>query len=431
MKKAAKVSPFRFTSLLRLEKNPTLALQLFRCPNPESNPTPSPKPFRYDARSFDIIICRLAQARMFTEMEQILDQMANQTRFTPKEALFCRIISSYGRARMPDAALRTFHRIPSFLCHRTIRSFNTLLDVLLRHSEIGKLQILCHDLDAAEFSPDACTYNILIRARAASGSIDGACELFDEMRKEGIRPTATTFGTLISALTSASLQDEAFRVKDEMLRRYNLKPNVYIYTSLVKALCKDNELDYAIRLKEEMASDPEIGLDAAIYTTLIRALFRAGRKGEVVSVLEEMKTKGVKAETTTYNAIIAGFCEEEDFNASFEALREMKRRGCKPDVVSYNTIVVGMCRAGRWRDARDLFDDMPRRGCRPDVVTYRALLDGMCAAGENLQVELVVEEMVFNGYYPAAMSFMKLVEGVLGKGNFRVRELVDSLSFVD
>lgn len=431
MKKMAKVSPFRLTSLLRLERNPTLALQLFRNPNPESTTPPSLKPFRYSARSYDIIICRLAKARMFTEMEQILDQMVNQTtRFTPKEALFCRIITSYGRARMPDVALRTFHRIPSFHCHRTIRSFNTLLDVLLRLGEISKLQTLCHDLDTCQFSPDACTYNILIRARAASGSIYGACEMFDQMRKDGISPTATTFGTLITAFISASLQEEAFRVKEVMVRRYNIKPNVYIYASLLKTLCMDNELDHAIRLKDEMASDSEIGLDAAIYTTLIRALFRAGRKGEVVSILEEMKKKGVKPETATYNAIIAGFCEEEDFNASFEALREMKRRGCEPDVVSYNTIVVGMCRAGRWRDARDLFDDMPRQGCRPDVVTYRALLDGICAAGESRDVELLVEEMAFNGYCPAAMNFRKLVEGVLEKSGSKARGLVDLLSMM-
>ncbi|XP_020588692.1 putative pentatricopeptide repeat-containing protein At1g53330 [Phalaenopsis equestris] len=431
MKKTVKVSPFRLTSLLRLEKNPTLALKLFRCPNPESNPHPSVKPFRYSARSFDIIICRLAQARMFTEMEQILDQMANQTRFTPKEALFCRIISFYGHARMPGASLRIFHQIPSFLCLQTIRSFNTLLDVLLRHGEIDALQALCNNLDATQFSPDPCTYNILIRAHAALGSIHGACELFDEMTKEGIRPTATTFGTLITALTSASMLDEAFRIKEEMLRRYNIKPNAYIYTSLVKVLCKNNELDHAIRLKDEIASDAEIGLDAAIYTTLIRAFFRAGRKGEVVSVLEEMKKKGVKPETATYNAIISGFCEEEDFNAAFEGLSEMKRRGCKPDVVSYNTIVMGMCRAGQWSEARKLFDDMPRRGCRPDVVTYRALLDGMCEAGEDGEMALLLEEMAFNGYYPAAMSFRKLLEAVLEKGGVGVGELVDWLTCVN
>ncbi|KAG0495882.1 hypothetical protein HPP92_000573 [Vanilla planifolia] len=82
--------------------------------------------------------------------------------------------------------------------------------------------------------------------------------------------------------------------------------------------------------------------------------------------------------------MIAGFCEEEEFEGALEVLREMKRRGCKPEVVSYNILLMGMCRAGQWRNARDLFEDMPRRGCRPDVVTYRSLFDGMCAAGEVL-----------------------------------------------
>ncbi|PKA46849.1 Putative pentatricopeptide repeat-containing protein [Apostasia shenzhenica] len=430
MEKAAKVSPFRLTSILRLQKDPKLALHLFRNPH-HGKPTspPSPKPFRHSPRSYDLVICRLGRERMFSEMEEVIDQMA-ETRFSPKEALFCRIISFYGRARCPSSALRTFRRIPTFRCRRTIRSLNTLLDALLRCGEIGEIQALCRKLDASEFTPDACTYNILIRARAqsGSGSVRSACELFDEMRKMGIRPNVVSFGTLISALCLDSRLEDAFRLKEEMVRLHNVKPNAYIYTSLMKALCKQRELDRAILMKEEMLSDPDVVLDSAVYTTLIRGLFRAGRKEEVVEMLEEMKEKGVKPNAATFNAVIAGFCEGNEFEAAFETMKEMDSRGNEPDLVSYNTMVMGLCRAGRWREARDLFEDMPRRGCRPDVVTYRTLLDGMCAAGEVGEVALLLEEMAFNGFGPTAMSLKKVVEGVLNDGaRSRARELIDCL----
>ena len=84
-----------------------------------------------------------------------------------------------------------------------------------------------------------------------------------------------------------------------------------------------------------------------------------------------------------YNAMIAGFCEDErDPSAAFAVLDEMQKCGCKPVAVTYNTLVAGLCKSGQWRDAKELVEDMPRRGCPPDVVTYRMLFDGLCSAGE-------------------------------------------------
>ncbi|KAK8966221.1 hypothetical protein KSP40_PGU001771 [Platanthera guangdongensis] len=80
----------------------------------------------------------------------------------------------------------------------------------------------------AEFSPDACTYDILNRARVVVGLIHGARELFDKMPREGIWPTATTFGKLVSALVMASRLDDAFRLTEQMLQLYNIKLNVHI-----------------------------------------------------------------------------------------------------------------------------------------------------------------------------------------------------------
>ncbi|KAG1335268.1 putative pentatricopeptide repeat-containing protein [Cocos nucifera] len=416
MEGAPKISPYRLSFLLRLEKNPSLALELFRNPRATAPATP-PKPFRYSARSYDLIICKLGRARMFAEMEDVLHQMSVETRFTPKEALFCHVISFYGRARLPVPALHAFERIASFRCRRTIRSFNSLLHAMINCGDLERVQSLWQDLDEREFVPDACTYNVLIHAATLSGSLGKAWDLFDEMRRKRIRPSVATFGTLVSALCGNSKLDEAFRLKKEMIKLYGVKPNVYIYTSLIKGLCNTNMLDLALKLKQKIILDKDIKLDSAMYSTLIRALFRDGRKGEVVGFLEEMKEKGIKPDTVTYNAMIAGFCEDEkDFDAAFEVLNEMARNGCKPDVMSYNTIIAGFCKERRWRHASELFEDMPRRGCRPDLVTYRTLFEGMCDAGELKDAGLLLDEMVFKGYAPGAVSVRKFVEGVSGEG---------------
>ncbi|XP_072998749.1 small ribosomal subunit protein mL103 (rPPR7) [Typha latifolia] len=412
MAKPTKISPFHLPSILRLEKNPLLALDLFRNPNPSPSTSRTPR-FRYSARSYDLIITKLGKARMFPEMEEVLSQLLLDTRVSPREPLFCHVISFYGRARLADRAHHTFDQIPSFRCPRTIKSFNSLLDAFLQCRNLEAIRSLIRDVDAGEFNPDACTCNILIRAFP-----DSARFLFDEMRRRGIPPTVTTFGTLIAILCDKSKVHDAFRVKEMMLNSYNMEPNAHVYTTLIKALCNKNELDLALKLKEEMMSDKELGLDSAVYSTLIRAMFRAGRKGEVVDILEEMKKNGVKPDTVAYNAMIAGFCtDEKDFDAAFEVLNEMEKNGCKPDVVSYNIIIAGFCKEGRWREAYDLFDDMPRRECRRDVVSYRTLFEGLCNAREFKEAVLVFDEMLFKGYVPRAESLKKFLEGINGEGD--------------
>ncbi|RWW45566.1 hypothetical protein BHE74_00048579 [Ensete ventricosum] len=133
-------------------------------------------------------------------MENVLHEMNRETRFGPKEALFCRVISFYGRARMPAA----------FLVPPDHRSFNSLLH-------------------------DAVTSRASDRCARARGSCSTKCEA-----KGLLRPFLLS---ALSALCANSMLDEAFRVKETTVTEYNVKPNAYIYTPLIKGLCKSGELD--------------------------------------------------------------------------------------------------------------------------------------------------------------------------------------------
>jgi pentatricopeptide repeat protein len=342
----------------------------------------------------------------------------------PRENLLCRVISAYGRACLPAAACRAFVH-PAFPDPRTAHALNTLLHALLAcRALLSDLLAVCRD---ARIPPDACTYNILMRAAAASGSLEHTRRLFDEMLRLGIAPTVDTFGTIVAALCDAGQLEEAFEVKDAMVRRHDVSPNAHVYASLVKGLCQRGEVDAAVRLKDEMASKPELLQNSAVYGALVRAFFRAGRKGEVDGLLEEMKRRGIvpHRDRVVYNAIIAGFCEDErDPSAAFAVLDDMQKCGCKPVAVTYNTLVAGLCKSGRWQDANELVEDMPRRGCTPNVVTYRMLFDGLCSAGEFHEANRVLSEMVFKGFAPSKDGASKFVEGIEKEGDAVLLESV-------
>ncbi|KAL3646221.1 hypothetical protein CASFOL_011401 [Castilleja foliolosa] len=410
MQKLKKISPFRLSSLLRLEKDPKLALQRFLKPDPD-DPNPDAKPFRYSLLSYDLIISKLGRARMIPEMEKIVEKLKNDTRITPEEVIFCNIITFYGRARLPCKALHMFDEIPSFRCQRTIKSVNTLLNSLLMCREFDKLSEI-FSVIGNYASPDACTYNILINAYCVRYDLESAWKVFDEMRKRWIEPNVVTFGTLINGLCAGSELDKAFSLKRKMEMDFKIKSNVHIYVALIKGLCKINHLDKAIDLKNEMVRD-EVKLDPSVYSTLISAFFKVGRRNEVSGLLEEMRRHGCKPNTVTYNAMIHGFCQENDFDSGFKALDDMEKNGCIPDVISYNVIISGLCRERKVSEANDLFEDMPRRKCRPDVVTYRTMFEGFCNVKRFEEAANVLDEMIFLGYATRSSSLTKYINKIV------------------
>nr|CAB3463541.1 unnamed protein product [Digitaria exilis] len=384
-----KFSSYHLAAALRREPDPAAALRLFL--NPTTSASASPAPFRYSLRCYDLIISKLAAARLFPAMESILSRLAadssSGTRLRPREQLLCRVVSAYGSARLPAAARRAFAH-PAFPGPRTARALNALLHALLAcRAPLRDLLAVCGE---ARIAPDACTYNILMRAEAASGSLEHTRNLFDEMLQRGIAPTVVTFGTVVSALCDAGQLEDAFEVKDMMVRRYDVSPNAYVYASLMKGLCEKGDVDAAVMLKEEMVGNAELVLDSAVYATLVRALFR----------------------------------DERDPSAAFAVLDDMQKSACKADAVTYNTLVAGLCKLGQWRDASELVEDMPRRGCPPDVVTFRMLFDGMCAAGEFLEADQVLNEMVFKGFAPSKDGVRKFVKGIERGGNAALLESV-------
>ncbi|KAG8386431.1 hypothetical protein BUALT_Bualt03G0148000 [Buddleja alternifolia] len=424
MQKLKKISPFRLSSLLRLQKDPTQALHLFLNPNPD-DPYPKPKPFRYSLLSYDLIISKLGRAKMFFEMDKIVEQLKNDARILPEEIIFCNIITYYGRARLPHKALQVFDEIPSCRCQRTIKSVNSLLNSLVMCREFDQMREVFLGIEKYA-RPDACTYNILINACCLRADLGTALEVFDEMGRRGVEPNVVTFGTLINGLCANSELDKAFVLKRRMERDFKIRPNAHIYVALIKGLCKVNDVNKAVKLKDEMLRK-KVELDPAVYSTLISAFFKVGRKGEVSGLLKEMRSNGCKPNTVTYNAMIHGFCQEKEFDSAFGALNEMEKEGCKPDVINFNVIIGALCRDKKVREANELLEDMPRRKCTPDIVTYRTLFDGLCDVKQFKEAASILDEMIFMGFVTHSSDASKYVHELVKGGNMELWTFVFSL----
>ncbi|KAK6270154.1 hypothetical protein POUND7_007259 [Theobroma cacao] len=326
MKTPKSISPFRLSSLLRSEKDPTLAFNLFKNPNPD--PKPAGKPFRYSPLSYDLIITKLGRARMFDEMEQVLHQHKNDTRLVPQEIIFCNAMKFYGRACLHERALQLFEEMPAYRCQRTVKSVNSLLNALLLSEKFDEMKQVFFGMEKYA-RPDACTYNILIRACCLSGCLDDASNLFDEMQRKGVKPNVVTFGTLIRGLCMEMKVNEAFKLKADMVRLHGLCPNPCTYSMMIKGLCRIGELSLAIRLKEEMFKEAAFILDEMIFKgyvphcasihKFVSGLCQKADKKLLLMVLNSL-AKGNAIDQDTWLMVISKVYQEDKLSISSDIL---------------------------------------------------------------------------------------------------------------
>ncbi|KAK9204202.1 hypothetical protein WN943_014460 [Citrus x changshan-huyou] len=234
--------------------------------------------------------------------------------------------------------------------------------------------------------PDACSYNILMHGCVVSRRLEDAWKVFDETLKRRLQPTLVTFGTLIYGLCLELRVDEALKLKEDMMRVYNVKPDGQVFASLIKGLCAVGELSLALGFKEEIVRN-KIELDAGIYSTLINALFTAGRNNEVPGILKEMKEGGCKPNSVTYNALISGFCKDKDFEAAFTILDEMGHKGILFD---------GLCVGMQFGEAALILDEMIFKGFVSRSARIHSFVGQMCDIG-NVEVLWTVLNALIKG----------------------------------
>ena len=60
---------------------------------------------------------------------------------------------------------------------------------------------------------------------------------------------------------------------------------------------------------------------------------------EVLAITKEIKSKGLRFDLNTYNALLAAYMRARNDNGVLNTLRDMKKNGVKPTLESYNTML--------------------------------------------------------------------------------------------
>lgn len=282
------------------------------------------------------------------------------------------LIGVYGKCMTPDDALWVFDKMP----HKDVISWNTMISAYSQH-----------------------------------GHCINALQLFEEMNKQGVKPTSVTFVNTLNACSSSS---EGMRVY-AFIKHSGFESDLVISNALISMFGKCGSLEMAAKTFSKMRAR-----DVITWTTMVATHMRYGQCVEALRFFKQMVLEGVNPTIMTY-ATVLNSCSNPTMLVEG---RLIHTHLVKTGIVLHEIIgcallsMYGKC--GMLSDAHRVFDDMSKL----DVVTWNSIISVYIRHGCSAIALQLLQQMSCYCIKPNSVTFISILDACADLSAFEEGKLV-------
>ncbi|ESQ36836.1 hypothetical protein EUTSA_v10006939mg [Eutrema salsugineum] len=334
-----------------------------------------------DSYTFNILISGLCKNSMVDEAFRIFKDM-EPYKCSPDVVTYNTIIDGLCRAGKVKIAHNVLNGMLKKAAdvHPNTVSYTTLVRGYCMKQEIDEALVVFHDMLTRGLKPNVVTFNTLIKGLSEAQRYDEIKEILNgrDYTSTTFAPDACTFNILIKAHCDAGHLDAAMKVFHQMVNM-KLHPDSASYSVLIRTLCLRNEFDRAATLFNELfEKEVLLGKDgckplAAAYNPMFQYLCANGKTKQAEKVFRQLMKRGAQ-DPPSYRTLIAGHCREGKFKAAYELLVLMLRREFVPDLETYEILIDGLLKVGEAVLAYDTLQRMLRSSYLPAATTFHSVL---------------------------------------------------------
>merc|ERR1719399_217643 len=296
--------------------------------------------------------------------------------------------------------------------------FSSVIEACLR---VGQLDLLSEQTrkfarQGGLTALSAPTYGSMIKAYGQAHDVERMWELWHEMEKRQVKPTAITIGCMIDALVKNRCVEDAWNLVHDIMSdpvRKSLVNNV-IYSTVLKGFAMTKQTERLFVVYAEIR-DQGVQANTITYNTMIDACARCGAMDRVPQLLADMKSANISPDQITYGTLVKGHCLSGSVDQAFEILAEMRTSNeHKPDEILYNCLLDGCAKEHRLEDAMTLYAEMKQANVSPSNFTLCTLVK-LLGRSRRLQeaFEAVEELSTKNGLKPNIQVFTCLIQACI------------------
>lgn len=305
----------------------------------------------------------------------------------------------------------------------------TLADLCCRRGEMSLAEGVLRaatEADVAEHEKGSMEWKSL-----CTGNVNG--QTFNASGRTG--PTANMNGQVAAkrASNSSLPQSQGNSSRRNANQPKNAKANAALFNALIRGYSSLDppNVEAAVALYVDMRRYVEkygfswYAADSVTYTMLVDGFARVGDASGAEIIIQEMEAAG-RANVVAYNAFLKAN-RGNGFQAALSILDRMKSVGLRPDVVTYNTIIDFLSTEENGTQlAEELVRiDMPRNGVRPDLLTFNTLIKGVArnrgnksdAGAALISAYRWLNELESRGLKPDEFTYQSMVSACAAAGD--------------
>ncbi|CAG8483954.1 8429_t:CDS:2 [Ambispora leptoticha] len=162
----------------------------------------------------------------------------------------------------------------------------------------------------------------------------------------------------------------------------------------------------------DTVSSPAKEVDLAIVEMnkeLLR-LTKWGNLGEIYNHCQDMKNRGIKPNTKTYNLLLQVYHREGLFNECIQLLHEMINHGIPPDLETFDYVLLSTSfeLTGIYREY--VWSLLEKHDLRPSSLTYEHYLESFLIVEELEHAIDVLDELLEKKIFPTARTFWQVTK---------------------
>ncbi|XP_050365196.1 pentatricopeptide repeat-containing protein At3g09040, mitochondrial [Argentina anserina] len=336
------------------------------------------------------LIGMYAKCNCISDTQQIFDSAVELDTVT-----WTAMISGYAQAGLLEEALKVFKEMQRVGSVLDQVAYVTVINACIG---LGRLDDAC-DLFLQMPNPNEVAWNMMISGHAKRGFEVEAVNFFLKMRKGGVKPTRSTLGSLLSAISNLAALDHGLIVH-AMAIKQGLDSNVYVGSSLINMYAKCGKIDAAERTFYYQSEK-----NVVLWNSMLGGYAQNGYANEVINLFTSMKACGLHPDQFTYTSILSACSCLQNLEMGRQLHSIIMKNQFASNLFVRNALVDMYAKSGDLKEARKQFELIRNR----DNVSWNAIIVGYVQEEDEDEAFCMFRRMTYHAIVPDEVSLASIL----------------------
>ncbi|XVF80102.1 hypothetical protein PTKIN_Ptkin15bG0043400 [Pterospermum kingtungense] len=249
------------------------------------------------------------------------------------------------------------------------------------------------------FYRDLVLWNVMVSCYASKSLTQKTFEVFDLMKKEGVKGDAYTFCSLLNSCGSWGFYEQGMQVHD-LIIKLCFDIDVHVASALVDMYVKSGSLCDARKAFDGMAAK-----NVVAWNTMIVGYGQHGNLVKAMELLREMRLQNFCPDELTMASILhsCGVLSSSDEMGQVHAY--VVKSGFESFLSVANALINAYSKCGSIDAALQCFVSV----AKPDLVTWTSIIGAYSFHGLSKESVIVFEKMLATGVSPDQIAFLGIL----------------------